>query len=155
MNRLKFYRVCLYIALICSCTTLFFYSRWYLRTQIPDVVRVEAGETQMLDLGIKQVSVQVVDKQKVLPGGIPIGIYLETRGVYVVDTGEVEASDGLRYEPADQVVQTGDYILAVNGKSIRDKEELVSCVQQNQDNTVILKLFRNGEKKGKSGEVFP
>lgn len=145
MNRLKIYRVCLIISLIFSVLLLFFYSKWYLNTQIPDVLRVGAEEEQILDLGIKEVSVQVVEKKRVIPGGIPIGIYLETEGVYVVGTGEVEGADGLNYEPAYQVVRTGDYILAVNGKRICDKDDLIACVQANCSNVMILKLLRSSE----------
>lgn len=145
MNRLKFYRVCLMIALFFSVLLLFFYSKWYLNTQIPDVLRIGVGEEQTLNLGIKEVSVQVVEKKRVIPGGVPIGIYLETEGVYVVGTGEVEAADGLNYEPAYQIVRTGDYILAVNGKRISDKDDLIACVQANRSDVMILKLMRNSE----------
>ena len=145
MNRLKIYRAGLVISLVFSVALLFFYSRWYLNSQIPDVIRVGLGEEQTLNLGIKEVSVQAVQKQRVIPGGIPIGIYLETEGVYVVGTTELEAEDGLNYEPAYQVVQTGDYILAVNGKKISDKNDLIECVQANEANVMILKLLRNSE----------
>ncbi|MDE7319800.1 MAG: SpoIVB peptidase [Lachnospiraceae bacterium] len=145
MNRLKIYRACLFLSLALSVLLMFFYVRWYLRTQIPDVVRVGIGDEQTLDLGLKEVSVRVVERKRVIPGGIPIGIYLETEGVYVVGTGEVEAADGLNYEPAYQIVQTGDYILAVNGKKIHDKDELISCVQANRTDIMILKLLRNAQ----------
>lgn len=145
MNRLKIYRAFLLGLLILSVIGMYFYIRWYLRTQVPDMVRVGVGEEQTLDLGLKEVSVQVVEKKRVIPGGIPIGIYLETEGVYVVGTQEVEGEDGLNYEPAYQVVQTGDYILAVNGKKIHDKDELIDCVQANQTSVMILKLLRRAE----------
>lgn len=145
MNRLKIYRGCLSAALIFSILLMYFYSRWYLNTQIPDVIRVGSGDEQTLDLGVKEVSVQVVEKKRVIPGGISIGIYMETEGVYVVGTGEVESAEGLNYEPAYHVVQTGDYILAVNGKRITDKDELISCIQANRSDTMILKLLRNSE----------
>ena len=145
MNRLKIYRGCLIVALIFSVLLFVFYSGWYFDTQIPDVIRVGMGEEQTLDLGIKEVSVQVVEKKRVIPGGIPIGIYLETEGVYVVGTGEVKSADGLNYEPAYQVVQSGDYILAVNGKRISDKDDLIDCIQANRTDTMILKLLRNSE----------
>lgn len=145
MNRLKIYRACLSVALVCSLLLMFFYVRWYLRTQIPDVVRVGVGDEQTLDLGLKEVSVRVVERKRVIPGGIPIGIYLETEGVYVVGTSEVESEDGLSYEPAYQVVQTGDYILSVNGKKIHDKDELIACVQANRSDIMILKLLRGSE----------
>ena len=145
MNRLKIYRMFLLGLLILSIGGLYVYVNWYLKTQIPDMVRVGIGEEQTLDLGIKEVSVQVVEKKRVIPGGIPIGIYLETDGVFVVGTQEIEGRDGLNYEPAYQVVQTGDYILAVNGKKIHDKDELIGCVQANQTNVMILKLLRHSE----------
>ena len=145
MNRLKIYRAFLLGLLILSVMGMYFYIRWYLRTQVPDMVRVGVGEEQTLDLGLKEVSVRVVEKKRVIPGGIPIGIYLETEGVYVVGTQEVEGEDGLNYEPAYQVVQTGDYILAVNGKKIHNKDELIDCVQANQSNVMILKLLRHTE----------
>ena len=145
MNRLKIYRACLAGALLVSILMMGFYVRWYVRTQIPDVVRVGVGDEQTLDLGLKEVSVRVVERKRVIPGGIPIGIYLETEGVYVVGTGEVEAADGLNYEPAYQIVQAGDYILAVNGRQIHDKDELIDCVQANKSEIMILKLLRNGQ----------
>lgn len=145
MNRLKIYRAFLLGLLILSVMGMYFYIRWYLRTQVPDMVRVGVGEEQTLDLGLKEVSVRVVEKKRVIPGGIPIGIYLETEGVYVVGTQEVEGEDGLNYEPAYQVVQTGDYILAVNGKKIHNKDELIDCVQANQSNVMIVKLLRHTE----------
>ena len=145
MNRLKIYRACLAGALLVSILMMGFYVRWYVRTQIPDVVRVGVGDEQTLDLGLKEVSVRVVERKRVIPGGIPIGIYLETEGVYVVGTGEVEAADGLSYEPAYQIVQAGDYILAVNGRQIHDKDELIDCVQANKSEIMILKLLRNGQ----------
>ena len=107
MNRLKIYRACLSAALLFSILLMFFYVRWYMKTQVPDVVRVGMGDEQTLDLGLKEVSVRVVERKRVIPGGIPIGIYLETEGVYVVGTQEVESEDGLSYEPAWQVVQIG------------------------------------------------
>lgn len=146
MNRLKIYRSCLTAALVFCVLLLFFYSNWYLSTQIPDRIRIGAGEEQMVNLGLKEVSVQVVEKKRVIPGGIPIGIYLETKGVYVVGTGVVESSDGLQYEPAYQVVQSGDYILAINGRRIHDKDELIACVQENKTNIMILKLLRGAEE---------
>jgi len=117
-----------------------------LNTQIPDVIRVGAGDENTLNFGVKEVSVQVVDKKKVIPGGIPIGIYLETEGVYVVGTGQVESADGLNYEPAYQIVQSGDYILAVNGKQVHDKSELIACVQACRTDTMVLKLLRGSQE---------
>ena len=97
-------------------------------------------------MGLKEVSVRVVKRERVIPGGIPVGIYLETSGVYVVGIDVVQTSDGFYAEPAGQAVQPGDYILAVNGRKISDKKELIACVQANQTGIMILKLRRNEEE---------
>ena len=146
MNRLKVYRACLWGALVISVATLFFYCKWYLQTRVPDVIRVGTEEeVQVVDLGFKQVSVQTLQRPRVIPGGIPVGIYLETDGVYVVGTAVVETEEGLAREPAGSIVQSGDYILAVNGCQINTKEELIRCVQEIQDEIMILKLKRGDE----------
>ncbi|MDD5798465.1 MAG: SpoIVB peptidase [Clostridiaceae bacterium] len=146
MNRLKVYRACLWGALVISVATLFFYCKWYLQTRVPDVIRVGTEEElQVVDLGFKQVSVQTLQRPRVIPGGIPVGIYLETDGVYVVGTAVVETEEGLAREPAGSIVQSGDYILAVNGCQINTKEELIRCVQEIQDEIMILKLKRGDE----------
>ena len=75
MNRLKIYRLCLIAALILSILLFGLYGKWYLNTRIPDVIRVGEGEEQTLNLGIKEVSVQAVQKQRVIPRlNGPVGI---------------------------------------------------------------------------------
>ncbi len=81
-------------------------------------------------LNFKQVELGVIDSVKLLPSGNPIGIYVETDGVMVLGTGVINASDGLNYEPALNKLKTGDYITAVNNKSIRNKEELINEIQK-------------------------
>ena len=56
------------------------------------------------------------------PGGMPIGIYLETEGVMVLGTEKVTGTDGERLEPARHLVKAGDYIVECNGTKIRDKK---------------------------------
>ena len=83
MNRLKFYRISLWIALLSAVAALGIYGYWYMKTQVPDQIRVSEDENQTLYLGVKEVSVRVVKRQRVIPGGIPVGLYLETQGVYI------------------------------------------------------------------------
>ncbi|MCC8139446.1 MAG: SpoIVB peptidase [Lachnospiraceae bacterium] len=146
MRRRRIYRISLIMALILFILTLCVYSAWYLKTQVPDVVRIAYGDEQILNLGLKEVSVQAVERASVIPGGVPIGVYLETQGVYVVGTSEVLSADGLLREPALQIVEAGDYILAVNGKTVEDKDELIACIQANKTETMVLKIRRNEEE---------
>lgn len=94
---------------------------------------------------LKEAEVQVLKPAYVIPGGIPIGIYMETKGILIIGTGEVTGIDGLTYEPAYRIVQRGDYIQAINGKPVSDKEDLIDVVNAEGGQDVILDLDRNGE----------
>ncbi len=87
----------------------------------------------------------VVEKSYVMPCGMPVGIYTKTKGILIIGTGKVTSSDGLVYEPADQIVKSGDYIMTVNGKEISEKEDLVRLVNDSQGDAVVLGILRDGE----------
>lgn len=93
---------------------------------------------------LKETNVQVTPKTTVTPGGIPIGIYMETDGVMVIGTGKVTGRDGLNYEPAFRLVQAGDYIRSVNGVEIREKEKLIESVEENGSEKLVLGIERSG-----------
>ena len=80
----------------------------------------------------------------VLLGGMPVGIYMETDGVLVLNTEAIEGIDGKDYEPAADVVESGDYITAVNHREISGKADLLSAVGQIDGGDVVLTL-RRGE----------
>ena len=94
---------------------------------------------------LKETNVQVTPKTTVTPGGIPIGIYMETDGVMVIGTGKVTGRDGLNYEPAFRLVQAGDYIRSVNGVEIREKEKLIESVEENGREKLVLGIERSGQ----------
>lgn len=93
----------------------------------------------------KEVSATTSDKTMVIPGGMPVGIYLETDGVMVLGTDEVEAIDGVMCEPAKHLVKAGDYIQEINGIEIKTKQELVSVINELERQEVVLQLDRDGE----------
>lgn len=94
---------------------------------------------------VKEIQVDVVERQKVTAGGVPVGIYMKTEGVLIVGTGEVCGMDGTTQEPVGDMVHSGDYILEVNGVSVSDKEEVVQQINQAVNKQVQLKILRNGE----------
>lgn len=94
---------------------------------------------------LKEVTLEIVEGQKVIPCGDPIGIYMETNGVLVIGSGKVKGADGTEEEPARGIVQSGDYIVAVNGEEVEDKEGLQEAVKEVMDTDIVLKLRRNGE----------
>lgn len=93
----------------------------------------------------KEVSAKPVSNDLLIPGGMPIGIYMETDGVMVLGTELLEGADGLNYEPAKHLVKSGDYIVGINGQPIENKRELLEAVKNLDSDEVILKLRRVGE----------
>ena len=69
----------------------------------------------------QEVSTSQVDENLVIPGGMPVGLYLETDGVMVLGTEAVEDEDGTKKEPAKQLVKAGDYIVGVDDNTIGTK----------------------------------
>ena len=94
---------------------------------------------------LKDVTLEIVEGQKVIPCGETIGNYMETDGVLVIGSGKVKAADGSETEPARGIVQSGDYIIAVNGEAVEDKEDLQNAIKEAKKSDIVLKLRRNGK----------
>lgn len=91
------------------------------------------------------VSTGDITNDAVILGGMPIGIYMQTDGVLILGTDEIEGMDGQKHEPAEHLVKEGDYIVAFNGEAIETKRELQNAVEELDSKQVILKLRRNEE----------
>lgn len=94
---------------------------------------------------IKKVAVDVVERQTVIPCGIPIGIYMKTQGVLIVGTGEVCDMYGEPQNPGGDLVHSGDYILAVNDVPVSEKEEVVRQISQAAGGEVKLTVLRDSD----------
>lgn len=92
---------------------------------------------------VKKVSLDVIDSTYLSPCGNAIGIRLDTDGLLVLGTGSVEGIDGLEYEPAKQIIRTGDYIVEVNGKPVNSIKKMQQQLQKVKKDEVVLKIRRN------------
>lgn len=95
--------------------------------------------------GEKTERTDVLDMEEVIPCGRPIGIYINTKGVLVIGTGEITDIAGTKMEPANPTVQAGDYILKLNGTDIGNKKELIDTIQNVQGDEVQLTILRKEE----------
>ena len=93
----------------------------------------------------REVSAQTSEEDLVIPGGMPVGIYMKTKGVMVLDTQKIKGEDGSEYEPALHIVKAGDYITGFNGKDINTKNELVEAVSSFSEQKAKLDICRKGE----------
>ena len=103
------------------------------------VQQLEASEEKQI------VSNKGSNAEHVIPGGMAIGIYMETDGVLVLSTECMECIDGNEYEPAKNLVKAGDYIVGLNEEEISSKKELIQAVNKLESSEVILKLRRDEE----------
>lgn len=111
----------------------------------------EAGEYQVPVrlfgiVPIKNVDVKIIRKMKVAPSGEPIGIYVETNGLLVLDTAEIEGRDGMTYAPGENVLQPGDYILKWNKNYVPTIQRLNREIQKTGKKKVAVMIRRGDEE---------
>lgn len=91
---------------------------------------------------LKEVDVEVIQDIRLKPAGIPIGIYVKTKGVLIVGVGEFEGEDGQTLSPGKYVFQTGDYILEINDQEINEKKELVEIIDHCEGQELFFTIQR-------------
>ncbi|MDD2971720.1 MAG: SpoIVB peptidase [Lachnospiraceae bacterium] len=112
-------------------------------------VEADTYEMNLRILGViplKNVNLEVVRDQKVIPAGIPIGIYVKTEGVLVIDTGKFKDDKGDWQEPSQYVLNSGDYIERVNQMAVTNKKEFVSQIAECEGEELVLDVLRQNEK---------
>jgi stage IV sporulation protein B len=96
-------------------------------------------------INFKEINLGVIDSYELIPSGNPIGIYIETDGVMVLGTGVISGADGLNYEPALNKLKSGDYITAINGQVMHNKEELIETILKCNGEDLNINVRRNEE----------
>lgn len=91
----------------------------------------------------KNIQIDVIKEQKVMPSGRAVGLYINSDGVMVLGTSEVTGKDGFTYEPAANILRAGDYIYRVNNQKVENIEDVAEAVQDNGGGRVTIYLRRN------------
>ena len=123
-----------------------------LNSNIPSIQESQEEKSYVLSckilgiIPIKEVHVQEVPKRKVLPGGVPVGIYVKTDGILVIGTSPVNGADGISTEPAKYLLKSGDYIQTVNGERVNTKEELMSKINAYGAEKIVFGIKREREE---------
>lgn len=118
-------------------------------------ITINPGEAKQVNMKVAlfgvipagNMSVNVVKTKQVIPGGIPVGIYMHTDGVLVLGVGSFLAQNGKTVMPAKALFEKGDYIKAVNGEKVEKKEQVISIVSTQGDTPVVFDIERKGENK--------
>ena len=93
----------------------------------------------------EEIKVTPADDQEIYVSGSTIGIYMQTEGVLVIDTGEIQNRNGETEEPARNIIRQGDYIISFNGEKISTKRELIDDISELDGSEVTLGISRKGE----------
>ncbi len=96
-------------------------------------------------LPLKDVDIQVIENTTLTPVGRPIGIYVKTQGVLVVDTGSFEGAGGDKHAPSEYKLQSGDYLTAMDGVAINDKKQIREYVENSNGAEIIFQVSRKEE----------
>lgn len=104
-----------------------------------------SGETPLYYEENSIVSGSLLEENLLIPGGTPVGIYMDTNGVMVIETTEITDDKGNCCHPGDGLVESGDYITKLNGITIETKDQLVKAVENLTGEPIYLELRREEE----------
>ena len=93
----------------------------------------------------KDVKVKNITAKEVYASGDAVGIYMQTKGVLIIDTGEILSESGEMEEPARDIVKPGDYIVAFDQNRIQCKQDLLEDMADLCGGSVTLKVRRGKE----------
>lgn len=97
-------------------------------------------------LPFKNIKVTPAESGYVYVSGNTVGIYMETEGVLIIDTGEILTEQGISQDPAKNIVKAGDYIVAFNEQKITSKQELINDISLLNGEDVTLEIRREGQE---------
>lgn len=91
----------------------------------------------------KNIKVKPTEADTILVSGSTVGIYMETDGVLVIDTGEILSENGQMQDPAKNILKPGDYIVALNEQKISCKQDLINDLETIDGKPVTVSVRRN------------
>lgn len=98
---------------------------------------------------VKDVTVNVIPKTKVIPLGKAIGMKMYTEGVLVVGMSEIEGQKP--YQGSG--IEVGDTIIEINSTKIDNTDELTKCVNSSKGQKLEIKYI--SDKKEKTTNIEP
>lgn len=84
-------------------------------------------------------------EEKAIPMGNTVGIYINTKGILVIDTSEVMGMNGKNSAPAKNKLIQGDYIIGLNGETMKTKKQLVEKITNCGGETLVFQVVRKDE----------
>ena len=105
-----------------------------------NVVSVKLFDT----ITLKEVSVNIIDKTKVIPIGQVAGLKLYTNGVLVVGMSEIKGINNEKFKPYENSgIKEGDRILKINQFDVMDTNNLIELVNKSMGETIYIEYIRD------------
>lgn len=102
-------------------------------------------ETKLFGLvKLKEVAIKAKERQTAAPSGKITGIYIETKGLFVVDTAQVNTASGVK-RPAENKLSSGDYIMKINGVDVTSKMKFMEQVDASKGKSIVLTVNRKNK----------
>ena len=96
-------------------------------------------------IAVKQVDVDFVDRDMVIPCGYPFGIKMFTEGVVVVGLTDVE-ENGIFRNPAQEAgIRVGDVLLELDGQPVSLNEDVAAIIAASGGREIPYRLQRKEE----------
>ena len=105
-----------------------------------------AGVRMFGAVPVKEILVQVVPREYVVPGGMPFGIKMFTDGVMVVGLTDLLSEDGTVNPAREAGIQLGDVIMRIDGKKVSTNEEVAELISQSEGDPVKLLIRREDQE---------
>ena len=105
---------------------------------LTEVGKIDLSFNLFDSISLKEVSLNILPKLKVIPLGNAIGLKLYTEGVLIVGMTEIEGQKP--YE--DTGIKEGDRIISINNKKINSTEDLIETVNAANGKEVSVKYIR-------------
>lgn len=94
---------------------------------------------------IRNIEVNVYNRQLLIPGGQSIGVKLNTKGVLVVALSEIEDLNGKKHNPSlDAGLQVGDIIVKANDIEVKNSQHLIDIINHSNGD-IKLKVKRKNK----------
>jgi len=97
---------------------------------------------------VKEISVTVYPRTKVVPTGNLIGLKLYTNGVLIIGITEIKDQDGIIRKPYENLdIKEGDTIIEINNQEIDSSKTLQNIINNSKGKSLEIKYVRNEEIK--------
>ena len=95
---------------------------------------------------LKSVEVEKIKDLEVYPGGMPIGVRVNSEGVLIVGYSDIEINNEKEESPGKvSGLEIGDIILKVNGIEMHSSKDLLKAIKQSDKDSAKVDILRHGE----------